>query len=288
MNKLVKTLATVSMAAALTLSAVPFSVSAEESTAPVSEQENEETDLLPETNYISTWVVISADGDDALLRDTDDWCDGFLYQPIYEDITGNTNKLKFGDVLEMKNVGIMETWPVKYSFGENSGIKYQGTVSEVYKDSIKDLTVTKKGTSGIMELKDSSGQVYKWHEYSYVLEEQGLDCDIDPRKIHKGDVLRCAVEQRERINYGLQSRPKEMVWEVVMPTKIVSQVDFVPSGDANGDGKTDARDCAYIASLLAKANYNKYNLTDDADFNKDGKKDIRDAAALSRALAKKK
>ena len=288
MNKLVKTLATVSTAAALTLSAVPFSVSAEESTAPVSEQENEETDLLPETDYISTWVVISADGDDALLHGEDSMEEGFLYQPLYEEISGNNNKLKFGDVLEMKNVGIMESWPVQYAFRKNSGIKYLGTVSEIYKDSLKDLTVTKKDTIGTMELKDSSGQVYKWHQYSYVLEEQGLDCDIDPRKIHKGDVLRCAVEQRERYNYSLPDTPKEMVWEVVMPTKIVSQVDFVPSGDANGDGKTDARDCAYIASLLAKANYNKYNLTDDADYNKDGKKDIRDAAALSRALAKKK
>ena len=282
MNKFTKTLAAVSMAA-LTLSAAPFSVSAVESTAPVSVQENEETELSTETDFITTWVVITADGDDVLLRDTDDWCDGFLYQPLYEKISGNTNKLKFGDVLEMKNAGIMESWPVQYSFGENSGIKYQGTVSEVYKDSLKDLTVTKKGTSGIMELKDSSGQVYKWHEYSYVLEEQGMNCDIDPRKIHTGDVLRCAVEHREGMNHA-----KEMVWEVIMPTSIVSQVKFIPSGDANGDGNTDARDCAYIASMLAKANYNKYELKDDADYNNDGRKDIRDAAALSRALSKKK
>ena len=286
MNKLVKTLATVSMAAALTLSAVPFSASAEESTEPASEQTNEDPDISSETISEPLWFVTAQGDDYVLVEEFGQISECYLSQSTYKARSGNTNTLKCGDVLDIDCGMILETWPGK--FDGITSIKYLGTVSEVYKDSLKDLTVTKKDKVGIMELKDSSGQVYKWHEYSYVLEEQGLTSDIDPRKIHTGDVLECAVEQRERINYGLQSRPKEMVWEVVMPTKIVSQVNFVPSGDANGDGKTDARDCAYIASLLAKANYNKYNLTDDADYNKDGKKDIRDAAALSRALAKKK
>lgn len=55
------------------------------------------------------------------------------------------------------------------------------------------------------------------------------------------------------------------------------------SGDANGDGSVNVRDCAYIASALAKGNADI--LTEDADFNGDGKVNVRDAAALANNLA---
>ncbi|MGN0613355.1 MAG: CAP domain-containing protein [Porcipelethomonas sp.] len=51
-------------------------------------------------------------------------------------------------------------------------------------------------------------------------------------------------------------------------------------GDANGDGKIDVRDAAYIASGLSK----QLILGSQADYNEDGKVDIRDAAAIANKL----
>lgn len=56
-------------------------------------------------------------------------------------------------------------------------------------------------------------------------------------------------------------------------------------GDANGDGKLDVRDAAYIARMLAQRDIEK--LPKNADFNGDGKIDVRDAAGVARYLAEK-
>lgn len=54
-------------------------------------------------------------------------------------------------------------------------------------------------------------------------------------------------------------------------------------GDANGDGKLDVRDAAYIARMLAGGQGDEIPLT--ADFNGDGQVNVRDAAAIARFLA---
>ena len=51
--------------------------------------------------------------------------------------------------------------------------------------------------------------------------------------------------------------------------------------DINGDKKHDVRDCAYLASSLAKGEKLNYK----ADYNTDGKVDVRDAAAIAHELA---
>ncbi len=56
-------------------------------------------------------------------------------------------------------------------------------------------------------------------------------------------------------------------------------------GDANLDGKVNVRDCAYIASMLAKGAAAELP-EKEADYNQDGKVNVRDAAALASALAK--
>lgn len=61
-------------------------------------------------------------------------------------------------------------------------------------------------------------------------------------------------------------------------------------GDANGDGKANARDCAAIARAMAnKSQFDEIiKNAVAADYNKDGKVDVRDAAQLAQALSKKK
>ncbi len=54
-------------------------------------------------------------------------------------------------------------------------------------------------------------------------------------------------------------------------------------GDANNDGKTNARDCAFIANALAKGQADTLPLA--ADFTEDGRINVRDAAAIASYLA---
>ena len=60
---------------------------------------------------------------------------------------------------------------------------------------------------------------------------------------------------------------------------------YIP-GDANGDGKVNVRDAAYIASKIAKKKEKDLSLA--ADFNGDGKINIRDAAAIAKYLVSHK
>ena len=56
-----------------------------------------------------------------------------------------------------------------------------------------------------------------------------------------------------------------------------------PVGDANGDGKLNVRDAAYIAKMLAQGKADE--LPESADFNGDGNINVRDAAAIAKFLA---
>lgn len=57
-------------------------------------------------------------------------------------------------------------------------------------------------------------------------------------------------------------------------------------GDANGDGTVNVRDCAFIASKIAKGKTSE--LPVNADYNSDGNVNVRDAAALARDIAQGK
>ncbi|MGN1480724.1 dockerin type I repeat-containing protein [Porcipelethomonas sp.] len=59
-------------------------------------------------------------------------------------------------------------------------------------------------------------------------------------------------------------------------------------GDANGDGKFDIRDAAWVARNLASGVEITVETNPAADFNQDGKVNVRDAAAMARDLATKK
>jgi len=67
-------------------------------------------------------------------------------------------------------------------------------------------------------------------------------------------------------------------------TTITTEPTETLVGDANGDGETNIRDAAYIATALANGEVDK--LPPSADFNGDGKANIRDAAGMAAALAK--
>ncbi len=64
----------------------------------------------------------------------------------------------------------------------------------------------------------------------------------------------------------------------------VHVTDYI-EGDANGDGKFNVRDAAYVASSVAKGEEISTLENPAADYNEDGKVNVRDAAAMARALA---
>ena len=66
--------------------------------------------------------------------------------------------------------------------------------------------------------------------------------------------------------------------EIATPIEISGQ-----TGDANGDGKVNVRDAAFIAAKLAQGKSSE--LPANADFNSDGKVNVRDAAAIAKFLA---
>lgn len=72
---------------------------------------------------------------------------------------------------------------------------------------------------------------------------------------------------------------------IIMGTTAVCSVsaDTAIRGDANSSGKTDVRDCAYIASMLAQGKGD--TLPETADYNRDGKRNVSDAANLARDVA---
>ncbi len=69
-----------------------------------------------------------------------------------------------------------------------------------------------------------------------------------------------------------------------IPFSTVSAEATGVRGDANQNGKTDVRDCAYIATTLAKGQGD--TLPEEADYNLDGKRNVSDAANLARDAAK--
>ena len=60
-------------------------------------------------------------------------------------------------------------------------------------------------------------------------------------------------------------------------------IDASLKGDANGDGKFNIRDAAYISSSISRGDTK--SILPDGDFNGDGTINIRDAAAISKHFA---
>ena len=216
----------------------------------------------------------------------------YLSNDEFKQLSGTDYKLKYGDVVTTNCSEFVVTMPAQLCIKEDTYAKYIGTVTEIYKDSIKDLTVTKKDSySGSFDLQDSSGNIYSWVTYlpygSRFMGDSACVYDIDPHDVNIGDVLSCAVTEN---SFG-----KEVV---LMPVSIVSKTDNpgtpandttiqigFKSGDANLDGKVNVRDCAFIANAVA--NKTTDSLPASADYNEDGYKNIRDASAIARYLEKK-
>ena len=246
-----------------------------------------ETDT-EEKSYV--FVVEGVQGSSALLNDSH-----LLDQEIYTKYSGNDNRLKSGDVLEMSNFASQAITGGLIDMEEGGRIKYLGNVTDVYKDSMKELTVTEKTDNTYFKLKDSEGTVYGWKssvgELCKTYGKDGFECAVDPKDINVGDIIRCAVEEKVYPLVKGQTEPKkEMV--VVLPISIVSE-EYIPfldetqgvflKGDADLNGTVDLADLTAIAKyVLNNSSYPLKNsvAVKNADFNDDGEVNGLDVSRL--------
>ena len=215
----VKKILAVLAAMTMMLGAMNITANAEDSKAETSSAEDVSvSDEAEEKGYVL--VVEGVQGGSALMNDGH-----ILAQEIYSKYSGNDNKLKSGDILEMSAYESQAIAGGLIHIEEGGHIKYLGNVTDVYKDSIKELTVTEKTDDTYFKFKDSEGTVYGWKsnvgEVRNLRKNDAFECDIDPKDINVGDVLECAVEEKE---YLVRDQPPIKKMEVVLPVSVVSKV----------------------------------------------------------------
>ena len=214
----------------MTLGSLSLSSYADDSKAETSSKEEVSvSDDAEEKGYIL--VVEGVQGNSALMNDGH-----ILVHELYSKYSGNKNTLKSGDVIEMSGYAAQEIAGGLITFiEEDAHIKYLGNVSDVYKDSIKELTVTEKTDDTYFKLKDSEGTLYSWKsnvgEVRNLYKKSGVfECGIDPKDVNVGDVVSCAVEEKE---YLVRNKPPIKKMEVVLPVSVVSKAaDTKKSGTA--------------------------------------------------------
>ena len=264
-----------------------------DSSAKTEDTEEENTnvqsgEVSDDTAVTPKGLVVTGMYDNGVLLDYDI----YLSNDEFKQMSGTDYRLKYGDVITTNCTKFYVTLPEQFCIEEDTYAKYIGTVTEIYKDSIKDLTVTKKDSySGSFDLQDSSGNTYSWvtnlpYTSAFFGDKDKCEFDIEPREINVGDVLSCAVSDSE---FGKK---------VIAPVSVVSKgakadtpddntadtaeaVRYV-LGDANHDDKVNVRDCAFIATAVATKTTD--SLPASADFNEDGYKNIRDAAAIAHSI----
>ena len=109
------------------------------------------------------------------------------------------------------------------------------------------------------------------------------------------------LQNKDKMNLSADTTNKLVVFEATIPydevelnapkdSEIAGYIKNLPTtdllGDVNKDGVVNVRDCAAIASALAKGEGD--TLPACADFNQDGKTNVRDAASIANMLAQKK
>lgn len=204
-------------------------------------------------------IVVGVEGDTYFLD-----CDCRLEQIIFEEYSGSSKKLSYGDVVKVSGVDyFLVTYPAQFPITDDTRMEYMGNISDIYSGSTKELTLKRRTAEGYIIFTDGKNE-YTWKTKSKeMLRDLGyrLYCDAD--RFKTGDKVKCAVISPE----------------TVIP---IAETGFV-LGDSNLDGVLNIRDSAYIAQRLS----GRAALTDEADYNKDGKKNVRDAAAIARSLSSK-
>ena len=240
------------------------------------------------------------------------------YAECISDMTQVPYEEKLGALL---NAGIDQKWhSVYYAPGRNDEAFKGDKISDIRYGSANEYMIeiddpnndTEKDRRRFIGLELYFNQLYemdgKGGELSNSLEsinaflkENGYDAEVELNSLNKDWIDRLYITYGEDVDTEemvdiLYSLYREFELEpftygtfgslVVAGAALNSagEEDML-FGDANGDGKFNVRDCAFIAGSLAKGDGEK--LPPVADYNLDSKKNIRDAAAISKDLASK-
>ena len=207
--------------------------------------------------------------------------------------SGTDKLLKCGDVIETNVLSISDTIPGDFDFAKDSYVKYIGTVNDVYKDTIEDLTVAEKN-NGIIKLTDKDGNEYNWVAYytTKVYVGKGIEkpltfkSETDIDAINVGDVIKCAYEKVKRYENDTAVTANSVVYPISIESKadipFIAPLNYL-KGDADLNGVVDLADLTAIAKYnLSSSSYPLENDTAlaNADMNGDGKVDGLDVSRL--------
>ena len=186
------------------------------------------------------------------------------------------------------------------NFGENSRLSFIGSHAFSYNTVLKDIIIGESVSqasedaffcSGLESITFKNPQCVIGGENA----ERGTVCngvDEDGVKFYNGTICgytnSTAQEFAEKHGYSFRSLGEytPSVTTAVTDDDPLTTTTSVSSpdteeimGDANGDGKLNVRDAAYIAGALAQGKGD--TLPACADYNHDGKVNVRDAAAIA-------
>ena len=163
-------------------------------------------------------------------------------------------------------------------------------VTMVSNETDKDSDMFAIEVSGSSERSDSVDMSLCLTKGGFVLEGDDLDLSKALVKMSNGnsdeDITKeFSVDTSSVLISGTKDKvtvSKDSDGDGNFDTEVTDQNEAV-IGDANGDGKLNVRDAAYIAKMLAQGK--SKDLPTNSDFNGDGKVNVRDAAAIAKHLA---
>ncbi len=169
------------------------------------------------------------------------------------------------------------------------------SVSAVYADEIiteptdsVNESMTDEKTTNLEELEEIESLIKSFIEEENLPSGVGIDVwhDIEGNEFSVLSVVAYPWDADKIENFMAENNIDNT--KVAFFIRMVGRVEnMAPSitGDVNGNGNVDVRDCSFIAITIAQGRNDE--LSESADYNGDNKVNVRDAAAIAQYLAVK-
>ena len=212
-----------------------------------------------------------------------------MTQKAFQEYSGRDVVLTYGDVIAVRDANIEPIAPGYYNLDSQSEVMYLGSVEEYYANQIKELTVKDiSQTCAKITFADADGTVYEWFTEIESMDHFGYQPGIDPRVLHVGDEIECAVETAEYYAGDTLCTREEVIIPFLKRdqnyiTHKLTEASLL--GDITGDGKVGVMDVVALnKSLLGVRSLADELAFFSADMNCDGAVDIFDLALLKRKV----
>lgn len=233
---------------------------------------NKDVDIEKVKEYISENNI------NCTIENVNDW----WYEMKFNDDTDMPEQFSIAaDVYEATSIGI-EAWNITEPW--SAIMCYKDDLEEISSEKPIDPTEPTEPTNEkitdveeICKLLNDFAEECQIPDFKATVSPANEEISIDRVSVFwRGDTMNC------QIKYLIQKFIEEKNIDEAKIFGIPGEVAIIGwFCDINGDKKSDVRDCAYLASSLAKGEKLNYK----ADYNTDGKVDVRDAAGIAHELA---